>query len=244
MNKGSAALIVTAKHVYMVIGLFCFSAGMAMTLQAMLGLASWTVFHQAIASLTGLTYGRVSQIVGIIIVLLSLVMGIRPSLTTLTNVLLVGPMVDWSRAALIPVPAAFGWKLLLLIGGNAVMGFGTAMYTSAGTGAGPRDSLMLALTRLSKLNVGTVRTLMELIVLVAGFLMGGPVGLGTVVSPFVVGWSVARSFEVFRRLSRLTWLSWLLKVPVPRAGADQGLFYKVRQVWATARTTRGRGTDA
>lgn len=223
------ALIFTAKHIYVVLGLFCFAVGMAMTIQAALGLASWSVFHQAISSMTGISFGRVSILVGLIIVLVSLLLGIRPTLTTLLNILIVGIMVDYSRATFLPVPAALGWKLFFLVAGNAVMGFGTTMYTSAGLGAGPRDGLMLALTRLTGMNVGTVRTLMELIVLMVGFAMGGPVGVGTVIGPFILGWSVARFFEVFRLLEKLPWLKWLLKVPVPRSGAKQGLWFRLRQ---------------
>ncbi len=218
------------KYVYVVAGLFCFAVGMAMTVQASLGLASWSVFHQALSTLTGITFGRVSIIVGGIIVFVSLFLGIRPTLTTLLNILVVGLMVDYARATFMPVPPALSMKILFLIAGNVMMGFGTAWYTSSGMGAGPRDGLMLALTRLTRMNVGTIRTIMELTVLVAGFLLGGPVGVGTVVGPFVLGWSVARSFEVFRRLERLPRLRWLLRVPVPRTGVRQGLLYKLRSL--------------
>lgn len=242
LNAASkAAVILAVKYVYVIAGLFCFAVGMAMTVQASLGLASWSVFHQAISTLTGLTFGRVSILVGVAIVFISLFMGIRPTLTTLLNILVVGLMVDYARATFMPVPAALGWKFFFLIAGNVIMGFGTGWYTSSGMGAGPRDGLMLALTRLSKMNVGTIRTIMELTVLVAGFLLGGPVGVGTVIGPFVLGWSVARSFELFRRLERLPWLRWLLRVPVPRTEVQPGLLYKLKRLGRPAGPVRPAG---
>jgi uncharacterized membrane protein YczE len=217
-----------AKYLYAVGGMYVMAFGYAMILQATLGLASWQVLHQALADLSGLSYGRITQLVGAAVLLISLLLGIRPTLTTVINMLLVGPMVDFSRAVLIPVPDPLAWRLVLLVGGNMVSGFGIAMYTSSGIGAGPRDSLMLGLRRLTGANVGTVRTVLELGVLAIGFALGGPIGLGTVVGPFVLGVSVAWSFELFRRLSALPRLAWLLKVPVPPAPAGLGL--RVRRV--------------
>lgn len=196
--------LLTLRCLYITVAFAIIGFGIDMSIKASLGVGSWTVFHLGIAYHVGLTQGQVSQIVGLCIILLSFLLGVRPALGTLMNMVLIGWFFDLSVANAFIAPASsLLHSLAYLIISAALCGFGGAMYMSAGLGAGPRDSLMLALTTRTGWSVGRVRTAMELTVLIFGWLMGGPVGLGTLVLTFSLGPAVERSFGFFRWLERL-----------------------------------------
>lgn len=182
----------------MVIGLFIFSVGLVLNVRANLGLGPWNVFHYGLMLMTPLTFGQVSIAVGFCMILISLLLGIRPGIATFANMVLVGVFIDLTM----PLIRDFHEPLYqypVLVGGILVMGIGTAIYIKVGLGAGPRDSFMLGLTTRLGWHVGVIRSLIEGTVLVLGFLMGGPVGVGTVV--FVLG--IGPSVELFFRLLRV-----------------------------------------
>jgi len=187
---------------YITIGLAIMSLGIDMSVKAGLGVSPWTVLHLGVARHIGLTQGQVSQLVGFAIIALSFFLGIKPAMGTVMNMLLVGWFYDLSVfLKLIPAVADIRLSVLYVIVSVGLTGFGAAMYMSAGLGAGPRDSLMLALTKRTAWNVGRIRTSMEVMVLCAGWLLGGPVGIGTLIFSLSVGPTVERSFEALRRLS-------------------------------------------
>lgn len=191
----------------MVFGLFIFSVGLVLNVRANLGLGPWNVFHYGLTLITPLTFGQVSIAVGFCMIVISLVLGIRPGVATFANMFLVGIFIDltmpWIPDLYEPL-----YQYPVLIGGILIMGIGTAVYIKVGLGAGPRDSFMLGLTTRLGWRVGVIRSLIEGTVLVLGYLMGGPVGIGTVVFVLCIGPSV----ELFFRLLRVKVSS---KAPAP-----------------------------
>lgn len=171
------------------LGLAALGLGIAFMLDAGIGLGPWTVFHQGVSLVTGLSFGRALQGVGLVVLLLSVVLTrTRPGLGTALNMLLVGPWVDAFRA-LPGFPHAHGYvggipEFLL---GLTLQGLGTGLYIAARFGAGPRDGLVLGLARMLRLSVRLTRTGLELVVLATGWAMGGQVGLGTVLFALGIG---------------------------------------------------------
>jgi uncharacterized membrane protein YczE len=170
-------------------GLLVVGLGIALMLDAGIGLGPWTVFHQGLSFVTGLSIGRVMQGVGLVVVALSwLLTGTRPGLGTALNMVLVGPWVDLFRT--LPLARLSPSYLLggaVFLTGLVLQGMGTGLYISARLGAGPRDGLVLGLARLLPASVRVTRTGLELLVLASGWLMGGQVGLGTVLYALGIG---------------------------------------------------------
>ncbi|WP_432487744.1 YczE/YyaS/YitT family protein [Kineococcus sp. SYSU DK018] len=182
-------------------GLALCAAGVWGSLQVQLGVASWDVLHAGIAGRTGLSYGTVVAAVGVLVVLVSLALGVRPRLGTLVNVvaiavtldaLLASTWLDGLHAAPLPV------RVVVLMASVLSLGFGGALYIGAGLGSGPRDSLMVA-CHLRGLPVGASRAVIEVGVVALGWLLGGPVGVGTVVAALALGPVTQVAFRVLRQ---------------------------------------------
>ena len=171
------------------LGLTVLGFGIATMLEAGIGLGPWTVFHQGLSFVTGLSIGRAMQGVGLVVLLLSwLLTGTRPGLGTALNMLLVGPWVDLFRSLPIVLhPSSYVVGIAVFLAGLVMQGLGTGLYITASLGAGPRDGLVLGLARLLSTSVRVTRTGLELLVLLSGWLMGGRVGLGTVLFALGIG---------------------------------------------------------
>lgn len=171
------------------LGLMTLGLGIAVMLEADIGLGPWTVFHQGVSLVTGISFGRAMQGVGLIVLLLSVVLTrVRPGLGTALNMLLVGPWVDLFRSLpVMPHASPYPWQVAQFLAGLCLQGIGTGLYITARLGAGPRDGLVLGLARLTRVGVRVTRTGLELLVLVTGWLMGGQVGLGTVLFALGIG---------------------------------------------------------
>lgn len=161
-----------------------------------LGLGPWDAFHVGIHNLTGMTVGTASILVGLVIVLASLPLGVRPGSGTIANMVLIGIFID----LILPVvPEAAGGLLGLgyYVVGIGLAGLATGMYIGAGLGSGPRDGLMLGLSSLRGWPVRRVRMMIELSALGAGWVMGGPVGVGTVLFALLIGPAVQVGLRLF-----------------------------------------------
>lgn len=160
----------------------CYGVAIALMFRSGLGLGPWDAFHAGISRLTGITIGQASVVTGVGVLAGSMAMGVRPGIGTLANMVLLGIAVD---AALLVVPeAAAAGGLAMAVAyyaaGIAGVGFATGMYIAAALGAGPRDGLMVGLSKRSGWSVRRVRTLIEASALLAGWAMGGKLGVGTV----------------------------------------------------------------
>jgi uncharacterized membrane protein YczE len=190
-----------------VAGLFTFALGVVLTLRSGLGLGPWDVLHQGISRHTPLTFGQASEVVGAIVIGVGLLLQVRPGLGTVLNMVLIGFFVDRILGVnVIPAMAPYGLPAQMLMDGVGVVtvGLGSGLYIRANLGAGPRDGLMLGLHRATGLRVATARAGLEISVAIAGFLLGGTVGLGTIVFALGIGPSVELGFRIFGVPSRRT----------------------------------------
>jgi uncharacterized membrane protein YczE len=179
-----------------------FGTGVAMMVQAGLGLGPWEALNQGIARQTGLAIGTVSVLLGIPILALWWPLGERPGIGTLLNVVLVGLS---TNAALTVIPVAVEpWAQLgLMAAGVVTVGLGSGLYLGADLGPGPRDGLMTGLHHRTGWSIRRARTTIELTVLVIGWALGGTIGLGTVVFALGIGPLVQAFLKVFDRDGRL-----------------------------------------
>lgn len=191
--------------VWLVAGLFLFACGTICFLESRLGLPPWDVLHQGIAKHTPLSFGVANECVAVVVLAIAWSLGAKPGVGTIANAVLIGGFVALLQPtrvahALADVPLAA--RIGVMAAGLVLTGIGSAFYIGAGVGAGPRDSLMLVGARRTRLRVGLVRAVLESSALVGGFVLGGKVGVGTVVFAALIGPAVESAFYVVSR-SRL-----------------------------------------
>jgi uncharacterized membrane protein YczE len=173
----------------LLLGLELCGIGLAFIIAAELGLDSWDVFHEGVSEQTGISIGMVTILVGFSMFAISLPLGEQIGLGTILNVLLIGSTIDLVLLFLdTPEAAVVQWVFLL--GGTLLFAIGSGFYIGAGLGPGPRDSVMTAFAKRG-LPVGVVRTVIEVAVVVLGWLLGGDVGVGTVIFALTIGPLVA-----------------------------------------------------
>ncbi len=178
----------------LLVGLAIFATGIALMIRSNLGLGPWDMLHQGIFVLTGLSIGQAAILVGLVIFVVLWPLGSRPGWGSVANMLLVGIVVDQVLPQLTVAPSVL-WGFGYHLAGIAMAGFGTGLYVSARMGAGPRDSLMLVLGQRTGWPVRRVRGAIELVVLALGSLMGGTLGLGTVLFAVLIGPAVQWSLR-------------------------------------------------
>jgi len=172
--------------VQLVVGLSLFGASVGLMVRAGLGLGPWAVFHQGLSQHVGLSIGLVTNIVGALMLLFWIPLRQRPGIGTIANILLIGTTADitlWLTPHIDGLLAR-GAVLVFAIGLNGVAG---GLYLGAGLGPGPRDGLMTGIMRLTGWPIARVRTGIELAALACGWLLGGTVGVGTVLFAVSVG---------------------------------------------------------
>lgn len=168
-----------------------FGVAISLMLRANLGLDPWSVLHEGLSELTGLPFGRITQLVGSLLIAFNFfVLRLRPGLGTALNMLLVGPWIDFfgTQPWLPTVPAgAWVWGVVTFVAGTVLCGLAIGLYITAGFGAGPRDDLALGSALKLGRSIRVTRSGVELLVLATGFLLGGAVGLGTVLFAVLIG---------------------------------------------------------
>ncbi|GIM86130.1 membrane protein YczE [Salinispora arenicola] len=168
-------------------GLTLYGVSMALLIRSGLGLDPWDVFHQGLAGHTGLSFGTVTIAVGTLVLLLWIPLRQRPGLGTVSNVVVVGLVVD-ATLALLPADLPLATRTALLVGGIVANGAATGLYLGARLGPGPRDGLMTGfVARRPRFSIRLVRTTIEVAVLGLGWLLGGTVGPGTVAYALSIG---------------------------------------------------------
>jgi uncharacterized membrane protein YczE len=169
----------------LVAGLFVLGFAIAVSVRADLGVSPWDVFHQGIAHATGLSFGLVVVLVGMVVLIAWIPLHQRLGLGTVLNTLSVGFIANLGLY-LIPEQHALAARIPMLLGSVVMFGVGGGLYIGSGLGPGPRDGLMTAIARRGH-RIWTVRTALECSVLVAGYALGGHVGAGTVLLAFTIG---------------------------------------------------------
>ncbi|MFF9510846.1 YitT family protein [Streptomyces sp. NPDC014724] len=168
------------------VGLALYGASSALLVRAGLGLEPWGVLHQGLAERTGVSIGVVSIIVGAVVLLLWIPIRQRPGLGTVSNVFAVGIAMD-GTLALVPDVHGLAARIAVMVVGIAVNGVATGLYIAARFGPGPRDGLMTGLHLRTGRSIRLVRTLIEVAVVVTGFVLGGSLGAGTVLYALAIG---------------------------------------------------------
>ena len=168
-----------------VAGLCCYGVGIALFFAARAGNPPWDVFHGGLSKRTGIPVGLLINLVGIALLVLWVPLKERVGLGTVLNALVIGEVVDFVRPRLHDAHAV-PLQVSMAVAGTLVIGLGSGLYIGAGLGAGPRDGLMLGLSRMG-LSIRLARWIVEAITLFAGWLLGGRIGFGTVAFPVLIG---------------------------------------------------------
>jgi uncharacterized protein len=195
----------TARHplawVRLLAGLWLFAVGVVLGLRSGLGVSPWDVLHDGIRQATPLSFGVATVLVGVVLVVVALAAGVRPGAGTLVNMVAIGLVADALLDSGFVQDLAAGSlpvRLAAVLAGMGLVAFGSALYIGARLGSGPRDSLMLALSARTRLPVGLIRGLLEGTVLGVGWLLGGVVGVGTVLFTLGIGPAVQLAFRVLQ----------------------------------------------
>ncbi|MCW3997985.1 MAG: DUF6198 family protein [Candidatus Bathyarchaeota archaeon] len=172
-------------------GFFILGIGIVANLYATLGTSPWGVLHVGLTNVTPFTLGQITQIVGLVIVISSWLLGFSPGFGTIANMITIGffidVIIDWN---IIPTQTQITWQITQLILSIIILGVGVFLYLRAQLGAGPRDGLMVALASRFSRPISQIRVPMDVIVVVLGFLLGGPLGVGTVISALTLGYFI------------------------------------------------------
>ena len=171
-------------------GLAFFGFGITLFLRANLGLAPWDIFHKGLSKKLDISIGLVIVGVGLLLLLLWIPLRQRPGVGTILNALEIGFVVNLTKP-LVGEPDQLVMRTLMVIAGVLVIALGSALYIGAGLGSGPRDGLMLGLSKRSiagrPISIRLARTVIELTVMVAGLFLGGSIGVGTLIFMFGIG---------------------------------------------------------
>jgi len=171
-------------------GLAFFGFGITLFLRANLGLAPWDIFHKGLSEKFDISIGLVIEGVGLLLLLLWIPLRQRPGVGTILNAIEIGLVVNLTKP-IIGEPDQLIIRALMVVAGVIVIGLGSALYIGAGLGSGPRDGLMLGLSKRSiagrQISIRAARTVVEISVMVAGLFLGGSIGIGTLIFMFGIG---------------------------------------------------------
>jgi uncharacterized membrane protein YczE len=179
-------------------GFLLFGLSIEMMVKADLGFTPWVVFEQALTIHFPITLGQAIITVAVVISLIDLALRQPLGWGTLANTLSIGLWVDWLSPIVPAVPNVLWFQIPYLLLSVLVMGFATAIYVGVNAGAGPRDSLMLAISRRATVSVRVARAVIEIVVVIVGWLLGGSVGLGTLLFALTIGPAVQFAFRLLR----------------------------------------------
>lgn len=180
------------------VGFALFGLAIDVMVQASLGLDSWDVLQMALTYHLPITLGESSIGVAFIIILIDISLREPLGWGTVANMIFIGVWIDVLKPHVPSVPNVFLIQIAYLLLGVLIMGFATAIYIGVDAGAGPRDTLMLALSRLGKISVRIARTCIEVTVVAVGWLLGGPAWLGTLVAAIAIGPAVQLGFKLLK----------------------------------------------
>ncbi|WP_186428994.1 YitT family protein [Clostridium sp. BSD9I1] len=180
-------------------GLFLFALGVVMTLNANIGVGCWDVLNQGIVRKVPITLGQANIAVGAVLLIINCKLGERIGWSSVANMIFIGIFMD---ILLINdfVPMVYGGiaSVLMILLGLFIIGIGSYLYIGVGLGTGPRDGLMVAFTKRTNKSVRFIRNSIEICVSIIGYMLGGFVGVGTVIISLSIGYFVQFAFKLFR----------------------------------------------
>jgi len=161
-----------------------------------LGLPPWDVFHDGLSEIIDVPFGRTIVLTSFLVMLLWIPLRQAPGLGTILNAIEVGITAD-IFLSIVPEANAMPLRIFLMLGGIVVTGIGSGFYIGAGLGPGPRDGLMVGLAKRG-INIGKARTGVEIAVLLAGVILGGSIGIGTIAFAVLIGPIVAKALPLLQ----------------------------------------------
>jgi uncharacterized membrane protein YczE len=179
------------------VGFVLFGLAITLMIRGGIGTSAWVVLEAALAERLGITVGTMTVIMGFIVLISAVAMRERMGWGTLANILSIGPWVDMWNSFMPSVKDNLPLQVAMLLFAVLLMGLGSAIYIGVDAGAGPRDSLMLAIKRTTGVSIRVSRAIIEVTVVTLGWLLGGPAGIGTLVYALLIGPSVQWGFKVF-----------------------------------------------
>jgi uncharacterized membrane protein YczE len=203
-SAGESNWKVSAKtFLVLILGLWLFGTGEAFLIDASIGQSPWVVLADGLAKTLDMTIGQTTFLTSVLVLLLWIPLKRRPGMGTLMNILVIAVAID-VMTPLLPTPTNVVAQTVEVLFGILLVGFASALYITCNVGSGPRDGLMTGLNEKTGIRVGRVRTGIEVIVLTIGWLLGGVVGVGTLLFAVLIGQSVAIAFGFVERISPQT----------------------------------------
>ncbi len=181
----------------LIVGFFLCAMGTVMAIKSNLGLSPWDVFHQGISNISVLTIGQVSIVAGVAIVIISCILGVKVGYATIANMVGIGLFIDFIMYLdFIPKCSNIFTGIMMMIGSMFVIAFGSYLYIGCGLGCGPRDGLMVVLMQITKKPVKLIRGIIEVSALIIGAMLGGFVGVGTIITAFGIGYIIQFTYKI------------------------------------------------
>lgn len=179
-------------------GFLLYGVALALLIRASVGTSTWLVLEIALADWLGITIGAMTIWMGFAVLILALAMRERVGWGTLANILCIGPWLNLFLGWIPRLEGNFPLRIGMFLLGVVIQGIATAVYIGVDAGAGPRDSLMLAIHRVTGISVRAARGAIEVVVVALGWLLGGPAGWGTLAFALLIGPSVQWAFQLFK----------------------------------------------
>lgn len=181
------------------VGFLLCAIGVVMALNSKLGLSPWDVFHQGLTNVINITIGQAGIVVGVVIVIITSILGLEIGIGTITNIIVIGCFIDLIiYSEIIPISNNLFTGILMMIGSLFINAIGSYLYIGCEMGCGPRDGLMVALVKLTGKPISLIRFCIESGALVIGWALGGLVGIGTLITVFGIGYCVQMVYKVFK----------------------------------------------
>ena len=187
--------------IFLVFGLFLFGLGESLLITSGAGVGPYTVLAQGISNHSGWSIGLSTFVISIFVLLLWIPLKQKPGMGTILNAFIIALTIEFSVFYL-PYPETYPMQILQVVVGVLIIGIGSGFYLIANLGAGPRDGLMIGLQKKTNLPIYSIRTIIEVSVVIVGWLMGGVVGLGTAIFAFGIGPSVALGLSMVGKTSK------------------------------------------
>jgi uncharacterized membrane protein YczE len=180
------------------IGFLLYGLAIALIVRANLGTGTWLVLEVALANILGIKIGTMTVYMGFLVLIIALTLREQVGWGTLGNILSIGPWLNLSLDLISTPKNNLALQIAMFLLGVLIQGVATAVYIGVDAGAGPRDSLMLAIQRTTGVSLRVARGAIEILVVLIGWLLGGPLGMGTVVFALLIGPSVQWAFKLFK----------------------------------------------
>ena len=186
---------------FLILGLFLFGLGESLIITASIGMSPWTVLAEGLSLTSGLSIGVLTFLISLIVLLLWIPLKQKAGIGTILNVIIIAAVIEWSLPYL-PHPETYLMQVLQAILGTLVVGFASGIYLIANLGPGPRDGLMTGFQRVTNLPIAWVRVFLEITIISIGWVLGGTIGVATVIFSFGVCPAVSSGLYFIASISK------------------------------------------